>query len=139
MINQSQSKSLSQIKSLTEISSKTLAWEIASAADSRKAEDILILDVSELCYLADYFVINTGFSPVQLRAISDSIEKTIYEKFNKQPLRTSGKAEASWIIHDYGDVIVHTFLPQEREYYNLEAFWGHAPRFSLEAQNHSNH
>ncbi len=127
-----QSHSVSQLDSLTPIPAKTLAWQIAAAADDRKAENIVLLDVGELSYLTDYFVIVTGFSKAQLRAISDSIEEKIEAEFNRLPIRTSGKVESSWIIHDYGDVIVHIFLPQEREYYSLEAFWGHAQRFNYQ-------
>ncbi|BAZ44434.1 iojap-related protein [Chondrocystis sp. NIES-4102] len=111
------------------ISSKDLAWEIAKAADDKKAQDILILKVSDVSYLADYFVIVTGFSRTQLRAIADSIEENLAEQFNRNPIRVSGKNEGSWIVQDYEDVIVHIFLPEEREFYNLEAFWGHAERF----------
>ena len=120
---------LSQLNTSVEVSSKTLAWKIATAADDRKAEDIISLDVGALSYLTDYFVIVTGFSSAQIRAISEAIEDKIETELNRQPIRTSGKVESSWVIHDYGDVIVHIFLPQEREFYNLEAFWGHAQRF----------
>ncbi|ELR96474.1 ribosome silencing factor [Gloeocapsa sp. PCC 73106] len=132
MTNQPQS--LSQLNSYSEVSSQTLAWKIAAAADERKAEDIILLDVGELSYLTDYFVIVTGFSKAQVRAISDSIEAIIAKQLLRSPLRTSGKNEASWIIHDYGDVIAHMFLPQEREFYNLEAFWGHARRFEYQPE-----
>ena len=131
MTNQRQS--LSQVNSGTELPAKTLAWTIAAAADDRKAENIVLLDVGELSYLTDYFVIVTGFSKAQLRAISDSIEDKIQQEFNRLPIRTSGQVESSWLIHDYGDVIVHIFLPQEREYYSLEAFWGHAQQFNYQA------
>jgi len=127
-----QPKSISQINTSREISSKELAWKIAVAADDRKADNIVLLEVGELSYLTDYFVIVTGFSKAQLKAISDSIEEKVVQEFARQPLRTSGKVDASWIIHDYGDVIVHIFLPQEREYYNLEAFWGHAQRLNYQ-------
>jgi len=130
MTNQPQS--LSQVNTSTEISSKNLAWKIATAADDRKAEDIILLDIGALSYLSDYFVIVTGFSPAQIRAISDSIEDKIEIELNRQPIRTSGKVDSSWIIHDYGDVMAHIFLPQERELYNLEAFWGHAKRFTYQ-------
>lgn len=121
-------KQVNAINSST-ISSKDLAWEIAKAADDKKAQDILILKVSDVSYLADYFVIVTGFSRTQLRAIADSIEENLEEQFNRNPIRVSGKNEGSWIVQDYEDVIVHIFLPEEREFYSLEAFWGHAERF----------
>ena len=115
--------------------SKELALQIADAAEDKKAEDIVLLNVSEVSYLADYFVIITGFSGTQLKAIAESIDKRVEEKYNRLPVRTSGKREGNWIVLDYEDVIVHIFLPEEREYYNLEAFWGHAERTEYISQS----
>ena len=126
-------KKSSHIKST--VSSKELAWEIATAAEDKKAEDIVLLKITDISYLADYFVIITGFSRTQLQAIAESIEERIDEKYNLQPVRVSGKREGNWVVQDFEDVIVHTFLPEEREYYNLEAFWGHAER--IEFSQHS--
>ncbi|MGK7903482.1 MAG: ribosome silencing factor [Hormoscilla sp.] len=108
-----------------------LARIIAGAADDRKAADIVILDLSEVSYLADYFVIATGFSKVQVRAIARSIEDRVVDTFDRYPARTEGKAEGSWVLLDYSDAIAHIFMPAEREYYNLEAFWGHAERIEF--------
>ena len=108
------------------VDSRELANQIANAAEDKKAQDIVLLDVSEVSYLADYFVIITGFSGTQLKAIADSIDRRIEDNYNRLPVRVSGKKEGNWIVLDYEDVIVHIFLPEEREYYNLEAFWGHA-------------
>ena len=105
-----------------------LAMAIANAADDRKAEDISILQVGDASYLADYFVIATGFTNVQVRAIARSIASTIETDYGRSPLRTEGNEEAKWVIYDYGEVIVHIFQPREREYYDLEAFWGHVKR-----------
>lgn len=110
-----------------------LALEIAEAADDRKAEDIVVLRVSEVSYLADYFVIVTGFSKAQVRAISQSIEHKVETQWQRLPLRTEGKSEGSWVVQDYGEVIVHILLPHEREFYNLEAFWGHAEKIEFRA------
>ena len=110
------------------VDSQELALQIADAADDKKAQDIVLLKVTDISYLADYFVIVTGFSRTQLKAIAESIEEKIEEKYNLVPVRVSGKRDGDWIVQDYADVIVHTFLPEEREYYNLEAFWGHAER-----------
>jgi ribosome-associated protein len=110
------------------ISNYELARQIAAAAEDKKAVDIVLLHVSDVSYLADYFVIITGFSRAQLNAISESIEERLEENYNLIPARVSGKREGGWIVQDYTDVIVHIFLPEEREYYNLEAFWGHAER-----------
>jgi ribosome-associated protein len=113
--------------------SHALALTIAEAADDRKAEDIVILRVAEVSYLADYFVIVTGFSKAQVRAISQSIEQKVETKWQRLPLRTEGQAEGSWLLQDYGEAIVHILLPQEREFYNLEAFWGHAEKIDFRA------
>ena len=103
-----------------------LIMTAAQAADDRKAVDIVLLQVSEVCYLADYFAIVTGFSNVQVRAISQAIADQVEEDWGRLPLRTQGLSDASWVVMDYGDAIIHIFKPQEREFYNLEAFWGHA-------------
>jgi ribosome-associated protein len=113
------------------ITSETLAWTIAEAADDRKADNIVLLKVEGMSYLTDYFVIATGFSKAQVRAISDSIEEKVSKKLNKNPLRMEGKSESSWVLYDYGDVIAHIFLPHEREYYDLEAFWGAAEKIKF--------
>jgi ribosome-associated protein len=123
-----------QNQSLTKsiIEPQELALEIANAAEDKKAADIVLLKVSDVSYLADYFVIITGFSRAQLNAIAESIEERLEEKYNLHPVRISGKREGGWVVQDYADVIVHIFLPEEREYYNLEAFWGHAERYEFD-------
>ncbi|MGB0561546.1 MAG: ribosome silencing factor [Spirulinaceae cyanobacterium] len=108
-----------------------LAWLIATAADDRKAENIVLLKVASVSYLADYFVLCTGFSRTQVRAIADSIETQVEAQLARTPLRSEGRSEGTWILQDYGEVIVHSFLPEDREFYNLEAFWGHAERIEF--------
>ena len=108
------------------LDSKELALIIADAGDDRKADNITILKVDNLSYMAEYFVIMTGYSAPQLKAISTSVEDKVYEKFTREVLRIEGKNDPNWILHDYGDVIVHIFTPEAREYYNLQAFWGGA-------------
>ena len=103
-----------------------LARTIVEAADTRKASDIVLLEVTFVSYLADYFVISTGHSRTQVKAISDAIEDTVQKQFHYSPLRTEGQKERNWILLDYGDVIAHILLPEEREFYGIEAFWGHA-------------
>lgn len=108
--------------------SDKMARLIAEAADERKGSDIVLLKVGDVTVLADYFVMVTGYSKVQVRAIARSIEDAIEETMNRKPIRSEGFAEGTWIVEDYGDVIVHIMMPQEREYYGLESFWGHAAR-----------
>ncbi|BAU40708.1 ribosome silencing factor [Leptolyngbya sp. O-77] len=117
----------------TDSSSDDLALAIAQAADDRKGDDIVLLKVADVSYLADYFVLVTGFSHVQVRAIANSIEQTVKEKLQRVPVRIEGQAEGNWVLIDYGDVIAHIFLEKDREFYNLEAFWGHAERLSFAA------
>ncbi|MBA2749594.1 MAG: ribosome silencing factor [Tatlockia sp.] len=111
--------------------SRELALIAVAAAADRKAADMVVLGVAEVSFLADYFVLVTGYSKAQVRAISQSIEDQVEEQLNLLPIRTEGQAEGSWVLKDYGDVMVHIMMPKEREYYNLEAFWGHARRVDL--------
>ncbi|MBW4497835.1 MAG: ribosome silencing factor [Oscillatoria princeps RMCB-10] len=112
---------------------RDFALTIARAAEDRKGGNILMLKVGEVSYLADYFVIVTGFSRVQVRAIAQAIQEKVEQEWHRLPLRMEGQAEGSWVLQDYGEVIVHILMPKEREFYNLEAFWGHAERISLPA------
>ncbi len=131
-------QSVSEIKSAprgleaqTKEVSDNLALTVAEAASDRKADDILVLRVADVSYLADYFVIMTGYSRVQVRAIAESIEAKVQTDWQRRPFQTEGKADSSWVLLDYGEVIVHIMMPTEREFYNLEAFWVHAERISL--------
>jgi ribosome-associated protein len=107
-------------------SSRRLALAAARTADDRKGGDILLLDVSAVSYLTDYFVIVTGFSKTQVRAIAQAIQADVAGELQRSPLRVEGLTDSSWVLLDYGDVIAHILLPNERQFYNLEAFWGHA-------------
>ena len=111
--------------------SELLAKIIAAAGSERKAGDILLLKLADVSYLSDYFVMMTGYSRVQVRAISGAIEDAVKTELQRRPLRIEGKGEGSWVLQDYGDVIVHIMMPNEREFYNLEAFWVHAERIPL--------
>lgn len=113
--------------------SQELAMNIAQAAEDRKASDIILLRVGEVSYLADYFVIATGYSRVQVRAIAAAIKDKVEQEWQRLPLRTEGQSEGTWVLQDYGEVMVHIMMPPEREFYNLEAFWGHAERIALPA------
>ncbi len=97
------------------------------AADNR-ATDIRILDTRHITPLFDYFVLATGTSRRQLHAISEEIDRALEEQCNGRRLGIEGYEESRWILLDYGDVIVHLFDPETREYYALEDLWGHAKR-----------
>ena len=108
--------------------SKALALLAAEACDDRKAGDIVLLRVEEISSIADWFVIATGFSDVQVRAIARSVEDKIEEEGGRLPLRKEGQTEGRWVLLDYGEVIVHALTPDERSYYDLESFWGHGEK-----------
>jgi ribosome-associated protein len=116
---------LTDTNQTTEHTIEQLAFLAAEAADDRKAGDMVLIDISQVSTLADYLLIVSGFSKVQLRAISGSIIDKIEEQFQRLPLRTEGQDRGGWILLDYGDLIVHIMMPEQREFYNLEAFWGH--------------
>lgn len=105
--------------------SESLARLAAEACDDRKAVDIRLIRVEEISSLADWFVIASGLSDVQVRAIARSVEDSLEEKAGRLPLRREGISEGRWVVLDYGELIVHLLTPQERAYYDLEAFWGH--------------
>lgn len=123
------------LNQLTEVQdpSLNLVLTIVRAAEERKGADIAVLRVMEVSSLADYFVIVTGFSKVQVRAIARSIEETVEQELEQIPTRKEGQVEGTWVLQDYGDVIVHILMPQERDFYDLEAFWGHAEHVNLES------
>ena len=109
--------------------SKALALLAAEACDDRKAADIVLIHVEEISSIADWFVIATGYSDVQVRAIARSVEDKIEEECSgRLPLRKEGQTEGRWVLLDYGEVIVHALTPEERSYYDLESFWGHGAK-----------
>lgn len=108
-----------------------MAQAAAIAADDRKGENIVLLAIGEVSSLAEYFVIASGNSKAQVRAISGATEDAIEEKFGRKPKHIAGEQDGTWILLDYGDLIVHAMMVQEREYYDLEAFWGHAPKLEV--------
>jgi ribosome-associated protein len=104
---------------------EALARLAAEACDDRKAVDIRLIRVEEVSSLADWFVICSGLSDVQVRAIARSVEESLESLAGRLPLRREGQAEGRWVLLDYGDLIVHVLTPQERSFYDLESFWGH--------------
>ena len=105
--------------------SEVLARIAAEACDDRKAVDIRLIRVEEISSLADWFVICSGLTDVQVRAIARSVEDSLEQHSARLPLRREGLSEGRWVVLDYGELIVHVLAPQERSYYDLEAFWGH--------------
>ncbi|MHB1415025.1 MAG: ribosome silencing factor [Chloroflexota bacterium] len=102
-----------------------LARKIADIAADHKAEDILLLDMRPASYVADYFVLCTGTSDRQIRALADEIREAL-AKDGQRPLHIEGTAESGWILMDYGAVVVHIFSQEERAYYGLDRLWREA-------------
>ena len=94
------------------------------ALDSRKGQDIRVLDLREVTSFADFFVIATGVNPRQIQAMSDELQKRLKER-GERPISMEGVNNAEWVLADYGDFIVHIFSPQARQFYDLERLWRH--------------
>jgi ribosome-associated protein len=102
-----------------------LAALAANLAESKKALDTLVLDTGKVSYLADYFVICSGESPAQIRAIADEIEKAFKQR-GQERLGAERDNTGKWCLLDYGDVVIHVMHRNERQFYQLENFWSHA-------------
>jgi ribosome-associated protein len=103
---------------------------IAQAAKDKKAEDVLVLDVGDLTSLADFFIFGSGESERQVRGLASFIEKEMALRYHTHPV-IEGKEAANWILLDYGDIIVHIFRSDVRQYYALEKMWADAPQISI--------
>jgi ribosome-associated protein len=106
-----------------------LAFTAARIAEENRGRDIVILDMRELTPLFDYFVLATGSSRRQLHAISEEIDNTL-ENIGDRRLGIEGYVDGRWILLDYGDVVVHLFDGEAREYYSLEQLWCRARRMA---------
>jgi len=104
-----------------------LADEIAELASDKKAIDIVVLDLRGVVGYSDFFVIASGGTERQTKAIHDGIHQGLKERHGLLPRRVEGVGEARWILMDYLDVIVHVFTPETRAYYRLEQLWGEVP------------
>jgi ribosome-associated protein len=109
------------------VTTDEIALAIADYAADRKALDIVQLDLRGMIGYTDYFVICTGRTDRQAKAIHDAIHAGMKKDHGMLPRRVEGLTEARWVLMDYLDVIVHVFTPETRDYYRLEQLWGEAP------------
>lgn len=109
-----------------ELDSKKLACVIAGTLDDKLGKDITILNISNVSSLADYFVIVTGDSTPQVKALMENTKDRIKKLFGRSPLRMENDAKNRWNLLDYGDVVVHILHRDERETYAIEKFWSNA-------------
>lgn len=105
--------------------------QAARAAQDKKAVDLVVLDVRALSSVADYFLVCTGRSATHVATIAEAIRDAL-KALDVRPLHAEGVSESGWILLDYGEVLVHVFLEETRDYYALERLWGDAPAVSLE-------
>ena len=109
-----------------DVAPRAMADLVVDAASDTKGEDILVLNVSEVTTIADLFVIVSGRGERQVQAIADKVVEKA-KAAGRQPVGVEGYTAGRWILIDLGDVVVHAFVPEERELYRLERLWGDAP------------
>jgi ribosome-associated protein len=109
-------------------SPERLAEIVAGLALDKKATDVVALDLREVAGYTDYFVVCSGGSDRQAKAIHDGIHEGLKKQHGLLPRRVEGLGEARWILMDYLDVVVHVFTPDTRDFYRLEQLWGDVPR-----------
>jgi ribosome-associated protein len=114
------------------MSPERLATTAAAYAADKKGSDIVVLDLRDVAGYTDFFVIVSGTSDRQAKAIHDGIHVGLKKHEGLLPRRVEGLGEARWILMDYLDVVVHVFTPETRDFYRLEALWGDVPRRDLD-------
>lgn len=111
----------------------TTAQTAAAAIADKKGLDVSLLDVSDLIVITDLFLIATGTSTRHVKSLVDEIEHALKTTHQRKPFRREGQEYGHWVLLDYGDVIVHVFDEETRNYYELERLWGDAPRLEVES------
>ena len=99
----------------------------ARAAAAKLGTDTVVLDVHAVLSITDAFVITSGRNRRQVLTIAEEVEARVKEDEGPSPLRVEGRADAQWVLLDYGDFVVHVFLDEVRRYYDLERLWGDSP------------
>lgn len=116
-----------------QMTTERLAGLIAEYALDKKAQDVVELDLRGVSGFTDAFVLCTGTSDRQVKAIHDGIHYGLKKEHGLLPRRVEGLTESRWVLMDYLDVVVHVFTPEARDFYRLEALWGDVPRRVFEA------
>lgn len=102
------------------------------ALDEKKAENIVILNIGEVSVIADYFIIANGNNPSQITAMIDEVQKKLAE-LGHTPVSIEGIRNTSWVLMDYGDLIVHVFSKEDREFYDLERIWADCAQVDIDS------
>jgi ribosome-associated protein len=113
---------------LTEPFSVARARVAVAAAAEKKGSDLAILDVGDVLSIIDLFVLVSASNVRQVRTVVEEVEKAIAEHDGSKPSAVEGLGDASWVLLDYGDLVVHVFLDETRAYYDLDRLWGDVPR-----------
>ncbi len=113
------------------ITSREMAKIVCDALADKKGEDIRAIDISQISVLADYFIIANGSSESQVRALVDNVEEQL-EKAGVQAKQREGVGLGSWVLLDFGDVIVHVFDRENRLFYNLERIWSDGKSINID-------
>jgi len=105
-------------------------WAVvaARAADSKLARDVVVLDVAEVLSLCGWFVIASAGNERQVKAVCDEVEEQVAAAGGPRPRRIEGLQDREWVLMDYGDLVVHVFQDEQREFYDLERLWADVPR-----------
>ncbi len=112
------------------IDTKELALACAKACEEKKAENVAVLDVSKSLAIADYFLVATGRNRRHLKSLGDAV-RDVVRSHKKRAVREEGSGESGrWLLLDLGDIIVHLFDEEARQYYDIDALWADAPRVS---------
>jgi ribosome-associated protein len=109
------------------------ARRIAALTQDKLARDVVIMDMQPVCSYTDYFVVATGNNPRQTKAIWDEVYAVLKRDERLLPRSVAGEAEATWIVADYLDVVLHVFTPDARDFYRLDDLWGDVPQEVVEA------
>ena len=112
------------------LTSFELAKIAVKALDSKKAHDIKLLETKDITVLADYFVICTATSATQIKTLTDEVDKALSEQ-GDPAIRTEGYRNGGWVLVDFGVVVVHVFLEEMRQFYNLEHLWNDAKEIDI--------
>jgi len=109
-------------------SGPVLAAQAVNAMADKKAKDVTVIDLREVSNMADFFVLGTGESDLQVRAIANGVMDRIEDECEERPWKKEGMDHLGWVLLDYVDVVVHVFLPDRRDHYRIERLWGEADR-----------
>lgn len=112
------------------VTPKEMALRLAKVLDEKKGKQILVLETDDVTSLADYFVLCTGSSAPQLKALGDAAEKAMKDE-GIQPHHVEGHRGGTWILQDYADVVLHLFAEEAREFYDLDRLWADAKEVDL--------